>query len=179
MIDPIKIIEQYYTPDSDLCNLLLNHSRAVAEKALAIADTLAVEVDREFLYQAAMLHDIGVCKTYAPSIYCGGTHKYIMHGVLGAEMLREYGLSERYALVCERHTGAGMTAQEIAAAGLPLPIRDMLPISIEERLICYADKFYSKSKPDVELTVEMIEHGLARYGANVLMRFKQLRTEFE
>ncbi len=164
--------------DSELCNLLLKHGGAVAEKALDVADAAGVAVDRDFVYAAAMLHDIGICKTYAPKIYCEGSEKYICHGVIGAEMLRSIGL-EDYARVCERHTGSGITAEEIVAAGLPLPIRDMLPVTMEERLICYADKFFSKSNPEIELSMEEIARGLGVYGANVLRRFKDLRVIFE
>ncbi|MFI3239735.1 MAG: phosphohydrolase, partial [Bacteroidales bacterium] len=78
----------------------------------------------------------------------------------------------------ERHTGSGLTATEIASARLPLPIRDMLPVTVEERLICYADKFYSKSKPDIELSIDMIEGSLSVYGEQVLIRFRKLNSEF-
>ena len=91
-----------------------------------------------------MLHDIGIAQCDAPSIYCKGTEPYIRHGVIGRQILEEAGLP-RHALVCERHTGSGITAEEIRERYMPLPCRDMLPISIEEKAICYADKFYSKS----------------------------------
>ncbi|MFI3239576.1 MAG: HDIG domain-containing protein [Bacteroidales bacterium] len=138
MIDVIQIIKQFYTTDSELYNLLLKHSSSVANKALEIAEDAKLSVDKEFIYEGAMLHDIGIYKTYAPSIYCNGTEKYISHGVIGAEILRSLGL-EAHARISERHTGSGLTATEIASARLPLPIRDMLPVTVEERLICYAD----------------------------------------
>lgn len=40
----------------------------------------------------------------------------------------------RHALACERHTGAGITREEVAAQDLPLPRdRDYLPITLEEK----------------------------------------------
>jgi hypothetical protein len=49
------------------------------------------------------------------------------------------------ALVCERHIGVGISIAEIQHHNLPLPSRDMIPVSIEEQLICYSDKFFSKN----------------------------------
>ena len=91
-----------------------------------------------------MLHDIGIIYCDAPKIYCNGTHKYIEHGYLGAELLRREGFP-KHALVAERHTGTGITIEQIEREELPIPERDYCPQSLEEKIICYADKFYSKS----------------------------------
>ena len=50
----------------------------------------------------------------------------------------------RHALVCERHTGAGISLQSIIDQQLPVPHRDMVPVSLEEQVICFADKFFFK-----------------------------------
>ena len=68
-----------------------------------------------------MLHDIGIIKTRAPAIGCTGDSPYICHGYLGREMLDRFGLDPSYGLVAERHTGAGITLDNILAADLPLP----------------------------------------------------------
>ena len=89
-------------------------------------------IDIEFVEEAAMLHDIGMCRTDAPGIHCHGTEPYILHGILGRKMLDGMGLF-RHGRVCERHTGAGITAAEIIAQHLPIdPPRDLLPESLEE-----------------------------------------------
>ncbi len=84
-----------------------------------------------------MLHDIGVVRCNAPSIHCLGELPYICHGVAGREMLDNLGL-HRHALVCERHTGSGLTVEDIIRQRLPLPHREMLPITTEEKfhLLC-------------------------------------------
>ena len=116
-----EIIEKYYADQPALMELLLVHSRQVAQKAMEVLDKHPeLEVDREFIFQAAMLHDIGIIKTDAPGINCHGTHPYICHGMLGAEMLRNEGLMD-YARVAERHTGTGLTRETIEKQGLPLP----------------------------------------------------------
>ena len=79
----------------------------------------------------------------------------------------------RHARVCERHTGAGLTAEEIEKQNLPLPHKDFLPETIEEKLICYADKFYSKTHPKVEKTLEQAMASLRKFGDEGAARFEE------
>lgn len=170
-MEPEKIIEKYYSPQSELYRILLDHSRLVTAKALQIADAHPeLQADRNFIAEAAMLHDIGIFGTDAPGIGCRGDRPYICHGILGSELLQAEGYP-RHALVCERHTGAGLTREEIIRQVLPLPHRDLLPVSIEEQIICFADKFYSKSKSQHEKSVEKIRQGMRKYGEDSVKRF--------
>ena len=117
-----EIIDKYYEGQEELKQLLLMHSRQVADKAMEVLDLHPeIEADRTFVYEAAMLHDIGVLKTDAPGIGCHGEHPYICHGMLGAEMLRAESLP-RHARVAERHTGTGLTKATILSQGLPFCI---------------------------------------------------------
>ncbi|MCM1153574.1 MAG: HD domain-containing protein [Muribaculum sp.] len=177
-MNPLHIIEKYYPEDNDQRRLLILHSQMVAEEALRIANNLDTKiVDRNFIQEAAMLHDIGIFRCNAPSIYCYGPLPYIEHGVEGAEILRGEGYV-RHALVCERHTGSGITAKEIIERNMPLPRRDLLPESIEEKIICVADKFYSKSRtPRRRKTLEEIENSLAKFGPDALLRWHSLIEE--
>lgn len=132
-VDPLKIISKYYVPYSEAWNILLAHSEVVAEKAKRIALRLPEQnPDIDFIVQASWLHDIGMIKTDAPGIGCTGQEPYIRHGLLGREMLEAEGL-HRLALVCERHTGTGLTKEMIERQNLPLPHRDMIPVSLEEK----------------------------------------------
>lgn len=174
------IIEKY-AEDEELRKLLVAHSRCVALKALGVADDcgLGGKIDRQFVFDAAMLHDIGIVECDAPAIHCHGRRPYICHGVAGAEILERAGLEDKYRRVCERHTGSGLTAMEIERGGLPLPHRDLLPETLEEKLICYADKFFSKSSnPLQEKSLERIELSISRHGEEALLRFRELRREF-
>ncbi len=165
------IIEKYYQKSTPLYNILLNHNSSVASKAVDIARRHQLNVDLEFVHEAAMLHDIGIFLTDAPSIQCFGTHQYIEHGYLGADLLRAEGYPA-HALVCERHTGTGLSLEEIIRRKLPLPHRDMLPISLEEQLICYADLFYSKTHLDQEASPDKIRQKLARWGQTSVETFE-------
>lgn len=130
--------------------------------------------------EAAMLHDIGIFLTDAPGIHCHGTAPYIAHGYLGADLLRKEHFSEATARVAERHTGSGITPADITDQHLPLPAdRSYMPESLLERLICYADKFYSKSG-DIhkEKSLEKVISSMAKHGADTLERFMLLHREF-
>ena len=196
-MDYQTIINKYYPEDTELKRLLLVHSRSVADKALRICDQHPeLQLDHEFVEAAAMLHDIGIMKCDAPGIHCLGTRPYIQHGLAGAEMittLRTLGTLrsleslrslEAIARVCQRHTGAGITRAEVIAQQLPLPLPDdgsepYMPETIEEKLICYADKFFSKTKPDVEKSVEQAERSLAKFGEAGVQRFREWATLFK
>ena len=147
------------------------HSRSVADKALAIAEAHPeLHINKQFVEEAAMLHDIGIFRTNAPSIYCFGAEPYICHGTIGAQLMREEGFPQ-HALVCERHTGSGLSLLEIERQNLPVPHHDMLPLSLEEKLICYADKFFSKTHLERERTVEQARNSLLKFGEEGIARF--------
>lgn len=170
-MNPLDIINKYYPGESELKHILLTHSRSVADKALWIAERHPeLQLDRDFLYEGAMLHDIGIFLTDADSIGCLGDKPYICHGYLGADLMRSEGYP-RHALVCERHTGAGLSLDQIIAQNLPVPHRDMVPVSPEEQVICFADKFFSKTHLDREKPVEKARKSLEKYGTEGVERF--------
>lgn len=177
-MDYQSIIDKYYPDDNDLRRLLIRHSRDVADLALKIArQHPELHVDLRFLEEGAMLHDIGIFMTDAPGIFCHGTDPYIRHGIDGANLLRKEGYP-LHARVCERHTGAGITLKQIEEQHLPLPKQDFLPETMEEKLICYADKFYSKSSPDRQKTLQQAERSVAKHGEDGLERFRKWESLF-
>jgi uncharacterized protein len=183
----IDIIHHFYPQDNDLRHLLLEHSRQVRDRALLIANdpaNAALHLNLQLLADGAMLHDLGIIRCNAPSIHCIGTESYLRHGVLGGELLREYARlhpefnAEPYVRICERHTGSGITAAEVRTQHLPLEVRDYLPETDVEQLICLADKFYSKSHPEREISVEQARHSLEKFGADTVERFDALCRKF-
>ena len=59
-----------------------------------------------------------------------------------------------------------------------MPAKNYLPETIEEKLICYADKFYSKSRPAVSLSVQQVYEGLLRFGTDGANRFMEWHRMF-
>ena len=154
-----ELFDKYYPEDNKLRRLLIKHSRDVADKALRIVDAHPeLHLDGQFVEDGALLHDIGIFMTDAPGIYCHGNRPYIEHGRIGGEILRKEGY-DALARVCERHTGTGLPGYE--------------PETLEEQVICYADKFYSKTHPTVEKTVEQAMASLRKFGDEGAARFEE------
>lgn len=178
--DPLLIISKYYEPGSTAYLILVGHGRAVANKALDIAQRLAhLTPDMEFIVEAALLHDVGIFMTDAPEIGCYGDEEYICHGFLGRELLEKEGLP-LHALVCERHVGVGLTVHDVDSLFPMLPRREMQPVSIEEKIICYADKFFSKKLDalQIEKPLDAARLAINRYGSEKLQRFDDMSRLF-
>ena len=61
---------------------------------------------------------------------------------------------------------------EIIEQKLPLPQIDLIPETIEEKIICFADKFFSKTKLDTEKTVQQVRISLKKFGDDSVKRFE-------
>jgi uncharacterized protein (TIGR00295 family) len=102
----------------------------------ACAERQGLAVDRAVVSAGALLHDLGRSVT-----------QDVRHASVGADLLRADGKDAwdpRVVLCVERHTGAGIDAQE--AKALALPVKDYTPRSLEERIVCHADNLYSGEK---------------------------------
>ena len=180
-MNPWALLEKYYPTGDPAREILFAHSRAVAAKAMTVSGRLAASesVDLSFIEEAALLHDIGIRFVDAPAIGCHGDLPYLAHGYKGRELLDAEGWP-RHALVCERHIGVGLSAAAIIAQQLPLPVRDMIPETIEEMIITYADLFFSKGEPELthEKELERVRQGVAHFGAENLAIFDRWHARF-
>ena len=181
-MNPIDILAEFCDRRSRAFKILVAHGEQVARKALEAAKGVShLKPDLEFLENAAMLHDIGILETDTPGLGCNGKHPYVCHGFLGREMLEKVGVSE-FGLICERHVGAGISADDVVRFNLPLPTRDMIPVTIEEQIICYADKFFSKNgsgKKPLKKSLDRIIDSLGSYGPDKVKRFQSWANMFE
>lgn len=159
-----EIINKYYPEGSRLRDIYMKHAESVAALAEELRAEFMPGLDPAQVRTAAMLHDIGIFLTSAPGIECRGTAPYIEHGPLGAELLRREGAPEWAARVAERHTGVG--------------IGELVPQTPLEKLVCYADKFYSKSGTGARKTLAEVERSIARFGAGNLAAFRRLHSLF-
>jgi uncharacterized protein len=183
-MDPLKIIAKYYEKDSEAYHILVVHSTMVMKKALAVAkkyqkNNPSVEIDMQLIEEAAMLHDIGCYLTCSKSLGAVGGKPYICHGTLGREILEREGL-KKHALICERHVGVGITKKEIIQKKFPLPQREMVPITIEEEIVSYADNFFSKRKETLrkEKSIDEIRKAFAPLGENKVKLFNKMAVKF-
>ena len=175
----IELLKKY-APNEESFKKVLDHSKAVQRAALRIAEDIIANgrhVDINFIITASLLHDIG--RFQCPP----GTKESIKHGIIGAGILRKEGLDERYALVCERHIGSGITKEDIQEQKLDLPLKDYMPESIEEKIITYADNLIFEGENDTWDREGTIEQAIERYrkevGEKLAQRTKKLHEEIE
>lgn len=179
-MEPFALLKKYFAANEDSFAIVSEHSRMVADKALRIAVNLGnPELDMQFIEEAALLHDIGVSRTHAPKIGCHGDAPYLYHGILGREILEAEGFRS-HAMVCERHIGVGLTVDDIVRQNLQMPRRDMTPVTMEEKIICFADLFFSK-RPGLlrhEKTIDQVRQNLAHHGMRKVRIFERWLIEF-
>ncbi|MFW5745923.1 MAG: HD domain-containing protein [Nanoarchaeota archaeon] len=169
-----ELLIRRYAPGR-AAEIILSHSHLVMEKALSIAGIIP-EVDLQFLKVASLLHDIGVSMCHVPEIGCMGDQPYICHGIEGRKIMDVEGYPA-IGLVCERHIGVGLRKEDVMSRRLPLPLRDMLPVSMEEKIVCYADLFFTKT-PGKELhekSEDQVLDQLRRYGEEQVERYFALK----
>ncbi len=173
-MDTESIIGKYYKHGSLAWQILTRHSNAVVAKAVGIARQQGfTDVQILFIQESASLHDIGIFYTNAPDIGCFGDLPYLCHGFKGHDLLLAEGLP-RHALVCERHTGTGLTLADVRGFNGLLPERPMVPVTREEILIAYCDKFFSKDpeRLDDEKSFDEAHSSLLRFGADKAAAFE-------
>ena len=61
-----------------------------------------------------------------------------------------------------------------------MPVRDMLPISLEEQIVTYADLFFSKNpaKLGLERSADKVRKSLARHGEDKVAVFDEWHERF-
>lgn len=174
-----EIYDKYYPRGSKARDILERHSRSVAALALEINRTHCLGLAPQDVETAGLLHDIGIFLTDAAGIDCHGNQPYLRHGILGADLLRSEGFPEEICRVAERHTGAGITPEDIDELDLPLPAdRVLYPETLLEKLVCYADKFFSKSGTMERKSLDRVRDSMLRHSERTLSRFDDLHSLF-
>ena len=151
--------------------------RRIALGLLAGLGTAADGIDAGLVRAGCLLHDIGVYRLYDAAGRLGDAG-YIRHGVLGHELLAEAGYPEELCRFASRHTGVGITRQDVLRQELPLPPADYVAQTPEEALVMYADKFHTKSAPPYFLTAATYAAEVARFGQDKPAAFARLRDQF-
>jgi uncharacterized protein len=122
--------------ESGCSKKVIAHCKAVSGLAVKFANSCkqrGLKVDVELVEVGALLHDIGRSKTHT-----------VNHGIVGVEIAQSLNLPQSIISIIERHVGGGITANE--AEKLGWPVKNYLPTTLEEKIICYADKLIEGRK---------------------------------
>lgn len=109
---------------------IVTHCRTVASVAMGIADEFerrGKQVDSDVVLAGALLHDIGRTRIQT-----------VGHGLEGSEILQGEGVDDKVVEVVRTHVGAGISSEE--ARKLGLPDLGYVPRTMEEKIVCFADK---------------------------------------
>jgi uncharacterized protein len=152
--------------DNQCSPQVIKHCKAVAELALETAEKCkenGLNVNLELVETGALLHDIGRSKTHS-----------VHHAVVGAEILTAAGLPEPVISIVKRHVGGGITPTEAAQLGWPKDV--YAPVTIEEKIVSYADKLIAKAKRvPIEVTIaELSDEGRHEAVERVLALRKEI-----
>jgi len=130
---------------------VLRHVEAVSALAVEIAEACrkkGYNVDVHLVEVGGLLHDIGRAKTHS-----------VHHAVLGANIARSLGLPEPVISIIKRHVGGGITAREARKLGWPKDV--YVPLTLEEKIVSYADKLIEGSRRvPIEVTIEELSKDL-------------------
>ncbi|MFX1468218.1 MAG: HD domain-containing protein [Promethearchaeota archaeon] len=139
------------------------HSEKVANKAIEIASKVKkVKLDMNLIEIGALLHDIGRTKTHS-----------FKHAIIGGKILRQRGFSDKLARICETHILGGL--DKVDAKKVGLPEKDYLPITLEEKIICLADKCMAGTK---EVSIQdRFNRWFYKYGRNKMLVKSKKRIE--
>ena len=148
---------------------VIEHCENVTKIALRITNQLifrGYDVDIRLVEAGALLHDIGRSRTHD-----------VDHAVAGSEIARELGLPEPLILIIERHIGAGIPKEE--AEELGLPAKDYIPVSLEEKIVTYADKLIAgRQEVDISVTIMDFQDKLGK-DHPALERLRKLDVEMK
>jgi uncharacterized protein (TIGR00295 family) len=150
-----------YLKTSGCSEEVIRHCRAVRDLAIRIAQK--ANADKNLVEAGALLHDIGRSKTHD-----------IRHAVEGVRIAKELGLPDIVINIIKKHIGAGLESQE--AKQLGLPVKDYIPETLEEKIVCHADSMidnYRKQK--IERAIEKaLSEGHKDYARRLISLHKEL-----
>lgn len=118
----------------------------ISQQIASLVEAQGGRVDRQVLEAGALLHDLGLpLRTGAPVTIPafgekakGLTSDDIGHGITGAIRGAELGFPLAVTRCALRHI-PGPSIAECAVLGLPTPPEETIPVSIEEKIVSYAD----------------------------------------
>ncbi|MEU2490961.1 HD domain-containing protein [Streptomyces sp. NPDC007883] len=175
--EEIRALHEKCAPSAEAFDLVFTHCEIVWGVAEQLISISGLDVDVDVVRAGCLLHDIGVYRLYDGAGRLDQAN-YVRHGLLGHEFLAAEGFPEELCRFCSCHMGVGLTRADVEAQGLPLPPADYVAVTVEERLVMYADKFHSKTTPPKFVTADAYSAYVARFGEDKIASFGALRGLF-
>lgn len=130
---------------------IVSHCQACATISKLLSERAAGQgrpVDEQAVVVGALLHDIGRTQTQTVS-----------HGHVGAGILEKEGVDDVVVEIVRRHVGAGISPEE--AVSLGFPPGDYVPETLEQKIVCFADKMLDgdKARPFEEEVKRFVRKG--------------------
>jgi uncharacterized protein len=173
----ILALHERHAPTPEALDAVYTHCRIVCDIAEQLYASSGLDADLGLVRAGALLHDVGVYRLYDAAGRLDHA-QYIRHGLLGHELLRAEGLPEALCRFASRHTGVGITREDVLRQELPLPPADYVAETPEETLVMYADKFHTKTAPPAFLTAAAYAASVRRFGADKAAAFEAMRAVF-
>lgn len=129
---------------------LLNHVSTVKRYSMKILKTFQCNEKKivERVKFIALFHDIG-------RLYCYpfGEYSLLLHGIISKRIMKQYVDDETLLYGLASHVGVGLRKEEILSKitekekeEFNLEIQDYIPTTIEQKLVCFADKMVFSKK---------------------------------
>ena len=167
----LSLLEKYGS-DSMSYRYVVAHCIAVQKLSMEWAAKIkknGYDVDIDFVNTASLLHDIGRFS------YGAGSQNMIKHGIQGGKILRKEGYP-RHAELVERHVGAGITKADVRKQKLPIPEKNYIPKTIEDKIVACADNLIDGSEViTIKEAAKEFEEKLGKpYAERVLKLYKEI-----
>jgi uncharacterized protein len=148
---------------------VIAHCKAVSRLAVKTAEQCqkkGIAVDVKLVEVGALLHDLGRAKSHG-----------VDHVVLGAQLARENNLPDAVVAIIERHVGGGITDREAKALGWPQS--SYIPVTLEEKIVSYADKLVETSNCiiPIEVTLQKFHEQKLDAAADRMLKIHQEITK--
>jgi uncharacterized protein (TIGR00295 family) len=130
---------------------IVAHCQACARISKTLCERAIVRghgVDADAAFAGALLHDIGRSQT-----------QLVSHGYVGAGILEKEGIDPVVVEIVRRHVGAGISPEEAMTLGFPSG--DYIPRTLEQKLVCFADKMLDgdRARPFEEEVKRFVKKG--------------------
>lgn len=149
----------------------------IAQKLVLKLKNQGIKVDMDLLEKGVMLHDLGVYLCFDEDLNPDKSlPQYIYHGFIGADLILKEGFGEEVARFARNHSATGFTIEDIERENLQVEKKDYIPVTVEEEILCYADKFHTKH-PSFSTYQEQVVR-IAKFDPNRALKMEVFKKKY-